>query len=147
MSETATIKAKWVEHSVKADEIWIPTEFHRCLSFIYFRVCFYLPSMHREAFTTSGVTTKLTVIEESLDTTMYDPEHTVPLPLSDKYHTSFKFLSVFKWEDRKGWDVLLQAYFEVRGHHPLSCIRLILFFRNSQIVMMLYWYYKLIFMV
>jgi len=26
--------------------------------------------------------------------------------------TRFKFLSVFKWEARKGWDVLLRAYFE-----------------------------------
>lgn len=56
---------------------------------------------------------KLQVIEESLDTTLYDPETTIPLPLNPVYGDSFKFLSVFKWETRKGWDVLLQAYFEV----------------------------------
>lgn len=69
---------------------------------------------HREVFSVSGVSSsKLQVIEESLDTTLYDPETTVPLPLDPLYGNSFKFLSVFKWEARKGWDVLLQAYFEV----------------------------------
>lgn len=32
MSETDTIKADWVEKSKKADEIWIPTEFHRYIN-------------------------------------------------------------------------------------------------------------------
>eukprot|EP00026_Physarum_polycephalum_P002423 Phypoly_transcript_02429.p1 GENE.Phypoly_transcript_02429~~Phypoly_transcript_02429.p1 ORF type:complete len:844 (+),score=95.77 Phypoly_transcript_02429:69-2600(+) len=95
MSETDTIKTKWVDSSSRADEIWIPTEFHR------------------EVFTVSGISaSKLTVIEESLDTTLYHPEHTDPLPLDPKYHAAFKFLSVFKWEARKGWDILLQGYFE-----------------------------------
>jgi glycosyltransferase involved in cell wall biosynthesis len=34
---------------------------------------------------------------------------------------SFKFLSVFKWEDRKGWEILLDAYFdEFRAEEPVS---------------------------
>jgi glycosyltransferase involved in cell wall biosynthesis len=95
MSETDTIKAKWVESSTKADEIWVPTEFHR------------------EVFASSGISnSKLTVIEESLDTTLYHPEHTEPLSLDPQYNSAYKFLSVFKWEARKGWDVLLQGYFE-----------------------------------
>ena len=28
-----------------------------------------------------------------------------------------RFLSVFKWEKRKGWDILLRAYFEARGEN------------------------------
>jgi len=30
---------------------------------------------------------------------------------SDVQPGDFKFLSVFKWETRKGWDILLKAYF------------------------------------
>ena len=48
-----------------------------------------------------------------MDSHFFDPETTtpLPLPLSDEY-SFFKFLSIFKWEKRKGWDVLLTAYFE-----------------------------------
>ena len=44
MSETDTIKAKWVESSSKADEIWVPTEFHRYVPplFFLFLFCFVL---------------------------------------------------------------------------------------------------------
>ncbi len=74
----------------------------------------YLVLPFREVFSASGVKPeKLVIIPESLDTTLYDPDHTIPLDLDKKYAHSFKFLSVFKWEERKGWSFLLQAYFEV----------------------------------
>ena len=45
---------------------------------------------------------------QPLDTRLFDPAHMTPLPLPFK--AGFVFLSVFKWEARKGWDVLLDAY-------------------------------------
>lgn len=96
MSETDSISPKWAENcNKKVDEVWVPTDFHR------------------QVFSSSGVNpTKLVTIHLSLDTTLYDPEHTTPFALDQKHRSAFKFLSVFKWESRKGWDVLLKAYFE-----------------------------------
>jgi hypothetical protein len=73
-------------------------------------------SLFRDVFSKSGVKkNKLVIIPEGLDTGLYDPAITVPYDLgSTNVKSKFKFLSVFKWEDRKGWDALLTAYFEVR---------------------------------
>jgi len=36
--------------------------------------------------------------------------HTSHTSHTHKQHPAFKFLSVFKWEPRKGWNFLLEAY-------------------------------------
>merc|ERR1712226_214809 len=80
------------------DEVWVPSTFAV------------------EQFTASGVErTKINVVPEAVDTNLFDPEKHTPLNVwddSSTMHRPFRFLSVFKWEKRKGWDVLLQAYFE-----------------------------------
>lgn len=59
----------------------------------------------------------LQVLGEPVDTLFFDPSSTTPLPLpalrSEVVHAqpTFRFLSIFKWEARKGWDALLSAYF------------------------------------
>ena len=98
MSEEQPISKEWVDNcnSGKVDEIWVPSQFHI------------------DVFSQSGVRKeKLFRIPEATDTDYYDPEIVQPLPLSHlKREGDFNFLSVFKWEERKGWRFLLQAYFE-----------------------------------
>jgi len=75
------------------------------------------PNSTGKFFSKSGVNEKkIVVIPEGLDTGLYDPLQTQPYIFeSKKLESKFKFLSVFKWEERKGWDVLLRAYFEEFG--------------------------------
>ena len=53
---------------------------------------------------------------KAVDTNLFDPAKHTPLPLplpqptSPQLQEPYVFLSVFKWEKRKGWDVLLEAY-------------------------------------
>ena len=76
------------------DEIWVPTTFQS------------------KIFQKAGLpASKLFVVGESIDSDFYDPSRVTPLKLDKKTEGKFKFLSVFKWEDRKGWDILLKAYF------------------------------------
>merc|ERR1712187_753329 len=80
-----------------------------------------------EQFTRSGVkASKVVVVPEAVDTDLFNPAKHEPLDAAQlspgrhgkgrKIHNNteqvFRFLSVFKWEKRKGWDILLQAYFE-----------------------------------
>ncbi|KAL1495796.1 hypothetical protein AB1Y20_016657 [Prymnesium parvum] len=101
MFETDALPAAWVARCNRMDEIWVPTDFHR------------------EVFAAAGVRAdKLVVIGEPVDTAFFDPSLHTPLPLppldasaSTPAARPFRFLSMFKWEARKGWDVLLAAYF------------------------------------
>ena len=66
---------------------------------------------------------KLAVVGEAVDGSFFNPHTTSPLPLpvlaSDWAlrlgGKPFRFLAVFKWELRKGWDALLRAYFAEFG--------------------------------
>lgn len=93
MFETNTIHESWVEILNEMTEIWVPSEFNR------------------ETFASAGVKDeKIKILPEPLDENKYNPLHVLPYPL--QVTTSFKFLSVFDWSPRKGWEVLLRAYFE-----------------------------------
>lgn len=111
MFETDRIPTGWVARIHAMTEVWVPTEFHR------------------QTFIRSGVRPeKLVVIPESIDTRAtwnpnrcLSPSGTVSPSnlLFRSIHQSrvlskctFRFLSVFKWEERKGWDVLLSAFYE-----------------------------------
>lgn len=94
MFETDGLPADWVQRCNSMDEIWVPTEFHK------------------ESFAAAGVDPgKLIAIGEPVDTVFFDPALYEPLPLQgDEPARPFRFLSVFKWEARKGWEVLLEAF-------------------------------------
>eukprot|EP00727_Mastigamoeba_balamuthi_P000020 m51a1_g10014 hypothetical protein (744) ;mRNA; r:29499-33434 len=98
MSESAPIPPAWLERFALVDEVWVPSHWHRAV------------------FASSGVPEhKLRVVPEAIDTRLYDPEVVVALELPAVPSFSrrpFRFLSVFKWEPRKGPDVLLRAYWE-----------------------------------
>ena len=102
-------------------QIWVPSQFHV------------------ETFSRSGVArNKLVVVPEPVDVDTFHPANARPLALppapaagvADEPTTYgeggdaaaprrvgrgedglFRFLSVFKWEERKGWKILLRAYF------------------------------------
>jgi glycosyltransferase involved in cell wall biosynthesis len=97
MFETDRLTTDWVDVCNRFAEVWVPTEFNR------------------ETFARAGVVEeKLRVVPESLDTGLYDPARHRPMPLPGP--RGFRFVSVFDWTARKGWDVLLRAYLEEFRH-------------------------------
>jgi len=77
------------------DEIWVPSHFNK------------------HSFAQAGVPkAKLFVLPEAVDTEVeFNPQHVKQVyPLHNGSDRMYKFLSVAKWEHRKGMDVLLRAY-------------------------------------
>ena len=99
MFETDSLPPEWVDRCNRMDEVWVPTPFHR------------------DTFAAAGVDlAKLFVVGEPVDTDFFNPPpHRVPFNLAASaagvasVQRPFRFLSVFKWERRKGWDALLEA--------------------------------------
>lgn len=93
MYETDRIPEKWIDKCRVMDEIWVPSKFNK------------------KTFTETGVDpNRITVIPEGIDTNIFTDENIEPFELPNK--AGFNFLSIFEWTNRKGWDVLLRAYFE-----------------------------------
>lgn len=91
MFETDRIPASWVKTCNDMDETWVPTKFNL------------------ETFARAGVRReKLFVIPAGIDPDIYSPD-IAPMDWPDK--KGFNFLSVFEWHYRKGWDILLKAFF------------------------------------
>jgi glycosyltransferase involved in cell wall biosynthesis len=88
--ETDRIPDGWRERCNAFDEIWVPSHFNL------------------ETFGNSGVARqKLHVLQEGIDTNHFRPNLE---PMKIPGARGFKFLSVFDWQMRKGYDVLLRAY-------------------------------------
>ncbi|MGQ9677257.1 MAG: glycosyltransferase, partial [Chloroflexota bacterium] len=95
MYETDRIPRDWVDACNQMDEIWVPSDFNL------------------ETFARSGVRRdKLVKIPGSIDVRPYRLD-TTPVDLPGR--RGFTFLSVFDWQWRKGWDVLLSAFVEEFG--------------------------------
>ena len=101
MFETDRVNDEHVERCNRMDYVWVPTEFHM------------------STFVQSGVhPSKVVKIVQPVDVEFFDPVRYKPLDLASRaklvlgsgVRKSFVFLSVFKWEYRKGWDVLLKSY-------------------------------------
>jgi len=92
MFETDRLPEGWVDRLNKMDLIWVPTSFARAV------------------FEGGGVDAKrLRVVPEAVDTALFDPTKHAALDVMAA-DSRYKFLSVFKWEERKGWDILLRAF-------------------------------------
>eukprot|EP00879_Flechtneria_rotunda_P016710 GHRR01017487.1.p1 GENE.GHRR01017487.1~~GHRR01017487.1.p1 ORF type:complete len:576 (+),score=143.08 GHRR01017487.1:1338-3065(+) len=135
MFETNSLPQHLVDHCNAMDEIWVPTQFNK------------------DTFTAAGVAAdKLFVVPQGIDTDFWNPSKYAPLVLRElpgvqliagrvpgidaSYGINqrpFVFLSVFKWEARKGWDILLDAY--LREFKPEEAVELHIVtkaFGNSQ---------------
>ncbi|GET91191.1 mannosyltransferase-like protein [Leishmania tarentolae] len=116
MSELSNIHKKWVKPmQTRADELWTTADF---FATIYRR---------------NGVNPdKIRVVPEALDVYEYDPANYARQPTMSRTATPwlidnrpglareermqrYVFFSSFKWESRKGWDVLLKAYWDAFG--------------------------------
>ncbi|GBF88154.1 hypothetical protein Rsub_00866 [Raphidocelis subcapitata] len=119
MYETDGLPGGFAERCNKMDEIWVPSYWGR------------------DALVAGGVeAAKVFVVPEGVNTTRFDPSLHAPLDLASKgtlvfgtpwadkararaeagargsgfRERPFRFVSSFKWEPRKGWDLLLEAY-------------------------------------
>lgn len=93
MFETDSLPHGWLEKLKNLTEIWVPSEFNK------------------KTFSSAGLDKeKIFVIPGAIDGERYNPKRVKPYNLGD--NQSFKFLSVFDWSTRKGWDLLIRAYFE-----------------------------------
>lgn len=139
ISDDTVLTSDQVEKCVTiVDEVWVPARFMI------------------DVFLHSGVPdmTKLVYIPEPVDVHLFDPAITTSLPQIEnlKLHPwippdekdelfdlpqqqqqqqfpqeePFKFLSIFKWEKRKGPDLLLRAYFHEFSWHQDSHVCLVL---------------------
>ena len=100
-----------VQCASRMNEIWVPTENHKII-FTQLLNSFGMPHP------------RIAVVEEAVDTDLFDPDlyiNNFPIHINenldcnkkknqDTLAVPFVFLSIFKWEYRKGWDVLLEAY-------------------------------------
>jgi glycosyltransferase involved in cell wall biosynthesis len=108
MYEFTKIPSEWIAQIKPINEVWVPGEWVR------------------DTFVMNGVdASKVLVMPEAIDVDYFDPQvrARVALPLTGaEEHWSrhcngpgdarnFNFFSNFKWEPRKGWDVLFDAYF------------------------------------
>jgi len=91
MFETDRLPQGWVDRLNRMTEAWVPTQFHR------------------EVFETAGVQ-NVHVVPEAVDTEFFSPDSTSHFEYPKEETKVFRFLSVFKFEERKAWDVLVEAF-------------------------------------
>jgi glycosyltransferase involved in cell wall biosynthesis len=92
MYETDSVPAHWSPNIYEADELWVPSEFN-------------VRSFQRGGLPSHN----LHVLPETLDFDLFAPG-AEPWPLQGL--RGFTFLTAFDFTDRKGWDVLLDAWAE-----------------------------------
>jgi len=90
--ETDRIPRHWVKHCNRMDELWVPSHFNL------------------ETFTRSGVEPeKIRLVHMGVDTSFFKPQQE-KLPIEGKRRFTFLYTFAFNW--RKGFDLLLEAYFK-----------------------------------
>ncbi|KAL7691504.1 putative glycosyl transferase, family 1 [Plasmopara halstedii] len=101
MFETDRVPHGWTDRMNKMDEIWVPTKFQE------------------KVFVSGGVRPEaIKVVPEVVDVEFFDPDKVMePYDLASDLEFAMTtkttvFLSIFKWEERKAWKVLLKAYVE-----------------------------------
>ena len=107
--EVDRLPSDWLEACRRVDEVWVPSTFNQSV------------------FIESGLApAKVRVVPIGVDTDLFRPHPRARLPaiIASQLREEagrrpgsrgFTFLSVLSWQRRKGWDILLQAYFEEFG--------------------------------
>ncbi|HEX4521683.1 MAG TPA: glycosyltransferase family 4 protein [Gaiellaceae bacterium] len=91
MFETDGLPSVFKSRLMDVDEIWVPAEFNV------------------ETFARGGIPAgRLKVLPETIDFALFDPAVTDPWPIEGA--RGFTFLTNFDFTDRKGWDILLDAW-------------------------------------
>ena len=91
MFETSSVPRAWLPRLLEVDEVWVPCDFNL------------------ETFQRGGMPAdRLRVLPETIDFDLFDRERTEPLVAQGAH--GFTFLTNFDFTDRKGWDVLLDAW-------------------------------------
>ena len=97
MFETTSVPQGWVQIiNDYLDELWVPSKFAKAV------------------FLKEGVTRPIVVIKEGFDPVIFNRNTTAIDRESFFGHCAkdYVFIAVSKWEDRKGWDILLEAFTE-----------------------------------
>jgi glycosyltransferase involved in cell wall biosynthesis len=128
MYEFNKVPANWAGKDQYVDEIWVPSRYVRYVfeaAGFDAKKLFIMPEpVDTRQFNPEAVAPMLLPVRHLgwrlgsnrpgiVVTSAVDEEHHVPLVPSSLrgLRKNFKFLSIFKWESRKAWDVLLKAYF------------------------------------
>ena len=91
MFESDRLPVSFKSQLIEADEVWVPTAFNL------------------ETFTRGGLPSdRVRVLPETIDFDLFTPGSVEEWPVDGR--RSFTFLSNFDFTDRKGWDVLLDAW-------------------------------------
>ncbi len=128
------------------DRVWVPTQWHKDAFIMMLRGAF------GDSGTANSV--KIDIIPESVDTDTFDPTKIRTAEEGNLFHirsrepadlctvtpseaggeraavtcssvsSRFEFLSIFKWEYRKGWDLLLEAYWNTFDKDDSVVLRL-----------------------
>mmetsp|Transcript_18086 Transcript_18086/g.51778 ORF Transcript_18086/g.51778 Transcript_18086/m.51778 type:complete len:563 (+) Transcript_18086:66-1754(+) len=99
MFETDRLPEGWVDRLNNMDEVWVPT-------------------MHHKQIFDEAKVENVRVVGQGIDSNRWDPAKAKPLdwriidPDGQCNKDDVKFLSVFKWEKRKGHDLLIPAFWE-----------------------------------
>ncbi|GJQ08703.1 hypothetical protein GpartN1_g1541.t1 [Galdieria partita] len=110
MFETTGVPQEWVKLlNSTVDEIWVPSQFHK------------------KTFSNNGVVKeKIRVVPQPID---HESFGTLPIQqrasLLGNCANRFVFLSIFKWEVRKGVDILLKAYMQEFSAEDNVCLLLL----------------------
>jgi glycosyltransferase involved in cell wall biosynthesis len=106
MFEFLHLPPLWVEECNAMDELWLPSTF-----------C-------QDLFAESGVATeKLRLVPGGIDTRRFRPEGTPSEWRVSRDRRSLRFLAVFMFLKRKGWDRLVEAYArEFTRHDPVELV-------------------------
>ncbi len=103
MFETSSVPRAWLPRLLEVDEVWVPCEFNL------------------ETFPRGGMPAdRLRVLPETIDFDLFDPERTEPLVAHGA--RGFRFLTNFDFTDRKGWDILLDAWCDAFGPDDDVCL-------------------------
>lgn len=111
--ESYSVPKQFIEVASMYSEVWVTSDFCKTV------------------LVDAGVNRPIFVLPDSVDTDLYNAK-------GDTYEfrpslNKFKFISVFGWSYRKGYDVLLKAYLqEFSGSEPVSLLVISKFQNNSR---------------
>lgn len=120
MFETDRLPKGWKKKMNRMDEIWVPSDF---LKSIFEREGVKNVRVVGESVNTHFFRPIMSVRKDATLPPSQDPENTYNVSRAYIFDTVFErhplhgyastvFLSIFKWEFRKGWDILLNVYFD-----------------------------------